>query len=1281
MSTLNWITPAGNIANIEVNTPISIELIAHDSASYSAELTYTLIGGSLPDGMSLSTINTGTNIGTDNNPIWSGEWVGVVTGTPSITGNEVKLTYNFIVRVNSNFDTTPIDRSFTINVTNVVNNGFNWVTPAGSLGTVPAGDYYSLQILTESNSPVTYKLISGEMPIGTRITPNGYIQGVPTFLTSVVNDQSQNYRFTVRATNQHGQINDRSFDLTVTSVTAPVIEPTTTLLGSFFDGTYFTQQLSVVELNPLALIQWSITDGELPLGVTLDSNGLLSGYLQPLELIGIYGPAGYDGDKTDSVGTTATMSGCTIVGNVLNIGSVDAGTVLVGMTLTGKGLLPNTQIISSLVTWNRGNSSGQVNALNQEIGYPKGSVVIYAGNYYIAQVDVLANTDFNPLQWSSSTWSQPTYYNIGDNVTYQGVYYAAKQQITAGTPWNSSYWNIVNIDTWKIFPAQAILSPGIVISGIVDTVLAAQEYDYGPYDFTELSQSKSYLFTVQAFDGANYDLQKYVIQVVSRSDFTADNNYLGSANNSLLTVDSNTVSNPVLLNSSLILPPGRQNAYYAFKFQGFDFSGDTVTYSISNTLGTFDAYVSGSDAGFDYNGDDVNHVLGIGFDYAQWLQDNNTGNAPSNNLPGLTLDANTGWLYGKITPTYLSLQNFVIGVVVSKTSSASGTTNTYSSVPTYFTLPVLGDVNDLVQWITSADLGTINNGSVSELAVEAKSTIGKELVYTLYDAPGVPCGLPQGLTLLPSGEISGRVSFETFSLDGASTTFDNKVLTIDRKFDFMVEVRTADMTANAFRQFTVTMNIIDVVPYDNLYLKAMPSIAQRQIFNSLVTDTSIFDTKEIYRPTDPWFGVTNTIDMLFLPGLTPKTIADFEAAMVHNHWTKIYNFGSIQTAVVLDDLYNVKYEVVYINILDEEQTTSNTGPGLELDLSGYIKNPYIDANGNTYTTVYPNTTNNMIARLEAGIGFADQSSLPPWMTSNQPDLTSVNKFRPPLGFTKAVVLAYTKPGASKSIAYRLQNKLIEFNNIEFAAAGYLLDNYYSTNYNVATNSYVSGLETTFDYLATKNIGAIVARVNYGVDTPFSEINGRSVEYVRSHGGIDGILNFQDGDTVVFITQENFAQLVPYDGWINYYDSYIGDNINTDVIEGYDSEAYDRYTLIPGYLESVQGNGVANKRGGIWKINIVNNKVSLSLLMLVNLNDRIQILTGKTHAASIFYYSPADVVGHTVPYYKIYNLSVNAIQPPTTFNKGTTRFFSNRDQYYTPNSQDKYLKFPQYGVFN
>jgi len=434
--------------------------------------------------------------------------------------------------------------------------------------------------------------------------------------------------------------------------------------------------------------------------------------------------------------------------------------------------------------------------------------------------------------------------------------------------------------------------------------------------------------------------------------------------------------------------------------------------------------------------------------------------------------------------------------------------------------------------------------------------------------------------------------------------------------------------------------------------------------------------------------------------------------------------------------------------------------------------------------MYPNSSQNMINQLVAGVGYFDQSSLPEWMTSNQPGATA-GTFNTPLGFTKAVVLAYTKPGASKLMAYRLRNSGINFNKIDFTVDRYLLDDYYTTNFNTATNRYFTNREATFDTMPVQNIGTLVATVNYGVTVPFNQISGRPIDYIIANGGIDGVMDFRDGETIIFIQQENFGTLGidagPYDGWASYTDAYIGDSTLTTTIEGYDSEGFDKYSVIPGYLEKLQqsipsytitANAVSripssntsigynqitvstttglsagmdvvfntipstivrpgkivqtlgnitiggtytinsvidgdrinvtninnfelttnsgttingfvysNQRGGVWQINIIGGIVTLSFVQEVQINQRVRILNGKTYSGAIFYYSIDLHPGQNVPYYTLYRYTPVLNRKRTTFNGDSTRFFNFRDQYYTPGSQDKYVKFPQYGVFN
>jgi hypothetical protein len=1170
MAKISWVTPPGIIDNLLVNLPASVEIIAADDSNNGYTLTYDLSSGALPNGMHLTSVNISESA--------IPQWVGVISGTPtSLLLNSSTLSksiYNFVIRVrSSNSDVLPSYQGFSITLSNIVNNNFAWITPSGSLGTIPNGQFYSLQLQAETNTgnPITYSFVSGELPTGMQLLSTGFLQGVPEFLNPVVVDQNQTFRFTVRASTGTSNIIDRSFNLSVTNVFGPTIEPNSTFLGEVFDGSYYSQQLTVFELNPAVQIQWSIKDGQLPPGVMLSSSGLLFGYIDPLELIGRFGPHGYDSNNTANIGVTATLSNCTISGTTLRVGSY-SGTIEDQLYLTGNGVSAGTYIVGQLY-------AGDMSGHNSE---------------------------------------------------------------------------------WTVTPSQNILS-NTAISGTVLTAMQQQEYDFGPYDFNEITQNVSYSFTVQAFDGANYDTQNYILNIVSRPGYTADSS--NTINNTFLTTDATNVYYPIIKNADVkTLPNGRQGSYYAYKFDGFDFNGDPVTYSISNTIGCFDTYVQGQDIGFD----------NLAFDSFD-------SNAPfSINLPGISLDSNTGWLYGNISPQVAAIQDFTFGVVVSKVQANVK----YSSDPIFFTLPVLGDVNNTIQWVTPSNLGTIDHGTVSELYVQAVSPINAELIYSIYDVAGQSAALPQGLSFLPSGEISGRVSFEAFTIDDFTTTFDKNTTTVDRTFNFTVFVQTADGSATSTRVFTLKLNVIDPVPFENLYLQAMPAFDQRQTYSSIISDTEIFDPAIIYRADDPWFGIQQNMQMLFLSGLSANTLDAYETAITENHWTKTYNFNGVKTASVLDSNFNVKYEVVYIEVDDPSENANGKGPVKTVDLTNVIAHPYIDAEGGTHTIVHPNSSANMIADLEAGIGYADQSSLPPWMTSNQPNPGSKTTFLHPLGFTKAVVVAYTKPGAAKLIAYRLKNAGINFSNIDFTVDRYEVDDYYTTNFNPVTDTYIPGKETTFDLLPAQNVGNIIDHVTYAVTVPFSEINGRPVSYINAAGGIDGITGFQTGDTLVFAKQEHFAISAPYDGWVDFTDSYIGDNITTLTIEGYDSEGYDEYSVVPGYLEFVQQTSPVNQRGGVWQINIVNNTVYLSFVTQINPGDRIQILAGKTYASAILYYSknyPANS-GLTVPFYQVYAILATSLTKPTTFNNGSTRFISHRDQYYTPGSQDKYLKFPQYGVF-
>jgi hypothetical protein len=382
-------------------------------------------------------------------------------------------------------------------------------------------------------------------------------------------------------------------------------------------------------------------------------------------------------------------------------------------------------------------------------------------------------------------------------------------------------------------------------------------------------------------------------------------------------------------------------------------------------------------------------------------------------MPGtLTIDIDSGWITGYLPGQIPNRADYQFELQIYKRDYANYATNKL------FTLSVLGDLFNEVNWLTPSNLGTIQNGAVSDLYVEALSTLNKSIFYQLTPSvrsnlltytrgvAGPYQNIPQGLLIKPSGQISGRVSFQLFSLDSGSTTFDTDPLTrladttFDQTFEFSVLAETFDQTASATRVFTIRVRERNTAPYENLYLKARLSPYQRIEFRRILQDQSVFPPELIYRNNDPWFGQANDIKTLFLPGLNPNEAETYISAMQTNHFVKRLLFGDVKTAVARQDgvfdviesdlgnivgTYNVytdvfvptnfdlefvvqsgvpsgcvvgdqhiKYEVVYLDVLDENSNDQGQGPANSINLSSVIQNYYFDSQGNSYYIANPN---------------------------------------------------------------------------------------------------------------------------------------------------------------------------------------------------------------------------------------------------------------------------------------------------------------------------------------
>lgn len=497
--------------------------------------------------------------------------------------------------------------------------------------------------------------------------------------------------------------------------------------------------------------------------------------------------------------------------------------------------------------------------------------------------------------------------------------------------------------------------------------------------------STNYSFTLRVSNGTANDVRTFSILVYARSTMTADNTHI-TADNTFITADVSPVQPPIITTPEGSIGSFRSDNFYAFQFVGLDFAGNA----------------------FEFIGSSL--------------------------PPGLTLDPNSGWLYGYIPYEGPSSTTYSFSVIVREVANTAIVSNPY-----YYSLTINGPVNSDIIWLTDSNLGLIDNGSTSTFYVEAVSVSGLALQYQL--ASGSDSLLPQGLQLLPSGHIAGRVSFDTFALDGGTTTFDVNLNTVTQPttFDmvntFTVNAYSVNGLVNVNKTFSITVVRRYQEPYDNLYIQAMPPENDRALLSSLLQSTSIFPPELIYRNDDPNFGIAKRVIYQHAFGLTAATLDDYVASLNLNHYWKNLTLGKIKTAQALDAAGNVIYEVVYSEVVDN--LVNNSGVSVGKDV--LLPFPVNGVDSTETSTVYPNSLEDMRTQVIDVVGQIS-NVLPRWMLSRQPNGTT-------LGFTNAWVIAYTNPGQSGQIAYNIQQQFgDQLNLIDFEVDRYELDNFLTKNW-------------------------------------------------------------------------------------------------------------------------------------------------------------------------------------------------------------------------------------------
>jgi hypothetical protein len=527
---------------------------------------------------------------------------------------------------------------------------------------------------------------------------------------------------------------------------------------------------------------------------------------------------------------------------------------------------------------------------------------------------------------------------------------------------------------------------------------------------------------------------------------------------------------------------------------------------------------------------------------------------------GTTLNSSTGWLSGYIPDLGITELVFNFAIQVQRVGDPSTLSDPY-----YFSVNINGSISGQITWISPENLGTINTGDTSTFSIEAISTAGLPLYYRFKenDYPTVNSGtynkLPQGLKLLSSGNIIGRVSFDTFSLDNGTTTFDidstNRFITAPTTFDltyrFTINAYSLNGVINVFKSFVIKVNRNYNEPYQNLYIQAMPGLDDRVTLENILTDTTVFVPSSIYRLDDPNFGVADSVKYWHAYGLQASTVDEYLASLNLNHYWKNLLLGPIKTARALTANGEILYEVVYSEIIDDLVNSQGQS------ISKFLTLPYPIASYAAgilstlenlnwedadpiiiYTnieTVYPNSLINMRDQVIDSIGKISEY-LPNWMISKQENGQI-------LGYIPAWVLCYTKPGQSKRIAYYFNNTYPDkLNKIDFKADRYELDRLLSRNWDPVADSTQGAWvppasATTFDLLNHYQVSSVV---NSG---SLYEINDEILIQGSNLGGSDGlndvIIRVLEVDNLGSIMYYSITGIAPLLSTGNTYDNIIG----------------------------------------------------------------------------------------------------------------------------------------------
>jgi hypothetical protein len=653
-----------------------------------------------------------------------------------------------------------------------------WITPAGSLGVIPVGVFFQNSLLGElpgdPGAEFYYTVIAGRLPDGIQCASNGVISGTPNSETSlqgvpleVARDTTSKFTVRMSSVTDPTNIRDRTFTITVAVIPEPTWITPAGQIGKYYDSDKVDFQFEFNEVYTPDTTVITLIAGALPGGLRLGLDGLLTGYIQPaLDLDAI---KGYD------------------------IGAQDVEPY----DFLSQSISKNYQFTLQV-------SNGQSSSIRTFEIFVYSRSQMQASDAVLIDNDTFVTADETPYQAPFLTNVTPS--NLG---TFRSSNYFAYQFIGENYV-NQPITYAISVNEGAGFAPGLVLDPtsGWYYGYIPDQGTTEIEYSFNVVVYQNEYITPSILLT-QTVAATGYITADYITDQLQQGlPIRLVNSFGGLAAGTLYYVD-NIISETANWNSTLDQIISYNTVFTVIQA---DSSIPTLTDATGPQAATLVIECTSTSTGTNRITCTSTKNLGVGQPLIF------TGTA----FGGITAAAQTIYYVIEIvSPTEFKVSDHPYSTtsfntsVTLTTAAGSMIANMILASAAYpFTMTITGAVDAEVTWDTPADLGSIINGSTSMLKVQATNRGGRTMSYRLKS--GAYNLLPQGLELMPSGDIVGRVSFDTFALDLGATTFDQSFVinrnlvslgtTFDLTFVFTVNAYAEDTNQTVYEVASIQVD-------------------------------------------------------------------------------------------------------------------------------------------------------------------------------------------------------------------------------------------------------------------------------------------------------------------------------------------------------------------------------------------------------------------------------------------------------------------------------------------